>query len=314
MSTTGERQPAARGWHVDEAVPGAGLRTRPRSLWSIAWAQFRRHRPAVVGLCVVVLMTIATIVGPLIWTRSTERIDFRAAKQGPTMAHPFGTDQLGRDLLARVLAGGRVSLSVALLATAVSLAIGVVIGAIAGYAGGWVDGALMRLTDLFLTIPTLPVLILCTALFAGKGTFAQRYAVVVAVIGVLNWMGAARLVRASFLSLKEVEFVAAARSVGARPRAIVLRHILPNALGPIIVTATLSIGTTVIIESSLSFLGLGFQPPQATWGRMLFEAQPTLTTYPHEALFPGCAIIALVLAINALGDGLRDALDPHHRR
>jgi peptide/nickel transport system permease protein len=170
------------------------------------------------------------------------------------MAHPLGTDQLGRDLLARVLAGGRVLLSVALLAMAVSIAIGVVIGATAGYAGAWVDGTLMRLTDLFLTIPTLPVLILCTALFAGKGTFARRYVVMVVVIGVLNWMGTARLVRASFLSLKEVEFVAAVRSVGARPRAIVLRHILPNALGPIIVTATLSIGTTVIIESSLSFL------------------------------------------------------------
>jgi peptide/nickel transport system permease protein len=301
MSTTGERR------------PGAGLRTRPRSLWSLAWGQFRRHRPALVGRCVVV-MTIATIVGPLVWTRSTERIDFRVAKQGPTMAHPLGTDQLGRDLLARVLAGGRVLLSVALLAMAVSIAIGVVIGATAGYAGAWVDGTLMRLTDLFLTIPTLPVLILCTALFAGKGTFARRYVVMVVVIGVLNWMGTARLVRASFLSLKEVEFVAAVRSVGARPRAIVLRHILPNALGPIIVTATLSIGTTVIIESSLSFLGLGFQLPQATWGRMLFEAQPTLTTYPHEALFPGCAIIALALAINALGDGLRDALDPHRHR
>jgi peptide/nickel transport system permease protein len=314
MSAAEERRPALSGWRVDETAPGAGLRSSPRSLWSLAWQQFRRHRPALVGLCVVALMALATIVGPKVWTRSGERIEFRVAKQGPTLTHPFGTDQLGRDLLARVLAGGRVSLSVGLLATAVSIAIGVVIGAGAGYAGGWVDGALMRLTDLFLTIPTLPVLILCTALFAGKGTFARRYLVVVAVIGALNWMATARLVRASFLSLKEVEFVAAARCIGARPLAIVLRHILPNALGPIIVTATLSIGTTVIIESSLSFLGLGFQPPQATWGRMLFEAQPTLTTYPHEALFPGCAIIAFVLAINALGDGLRDALDPHYRR
>jgi peptide/nickel transport system permease protein len=158
------------------------------------------------------------------------------------------------------------------------------------------------------------VLILCTSLFAANGTFGQRYVVVVVVIGALNWMATARLVRASFLSLKETEFVTAARGLGARPTAIVFRHILPNALGPVIVTATLSIGATVIIESSLSFLGLGFQPPQATWGRMLFEAQSTLATHPHEALSPGAAIVLFVLSINALGDGLRDALDPHYRR
>jgi peptide/nickel transport system permease protein len=291
-----------------------GRVARRDSLWSLAWRQFKRHRPAMAGLYIVIVLTVAVIVGPWLWERSTERIDFRVAEQGPSAGHPFGTDELGRDILARVLAGGRVSLSVGLLATAVAIAVGVLIGAVAGYAGSWLDGMLMRLTDLFLTIPTLPVLILCTALFAGSGTFRQRYLVVVAVIGALNWMATARLVRASFLSLKEVEFVTAARSIGARAASIIFRHILPNALGAVIVTATLNIGTTVIIESSLSFLGLGFQPPQATWGRMLFEAQSTLADHPHEAIFPGLAIIVFVLAINALGDGLRDALDPHYRR
>jgi peptide/nickel transport system permease protein len=286
----------------------------PRSRWSQVWQRFRGHRPALVGLWMVVLMTAVTFAGPWVWTRSTERIDFRSAKQGPTVAHPFGTDELGRDVLARVLAGGRVSLSVGFLAMAVSISIGVLIGAIAGYAGAWTDNGLMRLTDLFLTIPTLPVLILCTALFAGKGTFGRRYLVIVTVVGMMNWMVTARLVRASFLSLKTADYVIAARAIGVRPGGIVLRHILPNALGPVAVAATLGIGATVIVESSLSFLGLGFQPPQATWGRMLHEAQRTLATSPHEAIFPGCAIMAFVLAINAIGDGLRDALDPYDSR
>jgi peptide/nickel transport system permease protein len=313
MRSPDDGSSAALTPRVDPVIGGAP-RDLPPSLWLPSWQRFRRHRPALVGLWMIALLVAATLGGPLAWSRSPERIDFPSARQGATLEHPFGTDQLGRDLLARVLAGGRVSLSVGILAIAVSSAIGVLVGAVAGYAGSWVDGGLMRLTDLFLTIPMLPVLILCTALFATDGTFARRYLVVVIVIGALNWMVTARLVRASFLSLKEAEFVTAARAIGARPGAIVLRHILPNALGPVIVTATLGVGATVIIESSLSFLGLGFQPPQATWGRMLFEAQPNLTTAPHEAIGPGCAIISTVLAINTIGDGLRDALDPYGGR
>jgi peptide/nickel transport system permease protein len=218
----------------------------------------------------------------------------------------MGTDELGRDQLVRVLDGGRVSLSVALAAVTVAISVGVAIGAVAGFAGGLVDNLLMRIVDIFYSIPGLFVLILLVTLL-GPGFWT-----IVIALGVLRWMGTARLVRASFLSLREKEFVEAARAIGARQGSIVVKHILPNALSPIIVSATLGIAGAILTESALSFLGLGFQPPQATWGRMLEEAQRAVINDGHwwRGFFPGLMIFITVLSVNYIGDGLRDAVDP----
>lgn len=282
----------------------------PRSPLGMIWLRIRRNRVACLGLLIVVGMSLSVIVIPYVWTESTERIDFADAEQGPSLAHPLGTDELGRDLLARALDGGRISLAVAFLATGMATLVGVIIGALAGYCGGWIDSLLMRLTDMFLAIPLLPVLILCTSLFARDGTFRKRFMVITVVIGFMSWMSSARLMRASVLSLKRAEFVIAARSIGSTHRSILARHLIPNALGPIVIIAATGVGAAVILESSLSFLGLGFQPPQATWGRMLYEAQTTLATHPYEAIVPGLAIVVFVFGINAAGEGLNDALEP----
>jgi peptide/nickel transport system permease protein len=264
-----------------------------------------------------ILMTliIAVVIGPLIWTLPIDEIDFTARLEGPSWAHPLGTDDLGQDLLARILYGGRISLAVGFAAMAVAIFFGVLVGAIAGMAGGAVDAALMWLTDLFLSLPQLPLLLLIIYLFRDTltGLVGLEFGVfilVVAVIGGFRWMQAARLVRAQFMSLREKEFVEAARALGAsRPR-LVLRHILPNALGPVIVAASIDVAAAIIAESTLSFLGLGFPPDVPTWGRLLFDAKDNLDFAPHWALFPGAAIFLTVLSINYIGDGLRDALDP----
>ena len=252
---------------------------------------------------------------PFFWTLPIDEIDFSAQLQGPSWAHPLGTDDLGQDLLARILYGGRISLAVGFAAMAVAIFVGVLVGAIAGMAGGAVDAALMWLTDLFLSLPQLPLLLLIIYLFrdtltALVGLELGVFIMVVAVIGGFRWMPAARLVRAQFLSLREKEFVEAARALGAsRPR-LVMRHILPNALGPVIVAASIDVAAAIIAESTLSFLGLGFPPDVPTWGRLLFDAKDNLDFAPHWALFPGAAIFLTVLSINYIGDGLRDALDP----
>jgi peptide/nickel transport system permease protein len=233
---------------------------------------------------------------------------------------PLGTDSLGRDVLARLLWGGRVSLAVGLISAAIGVTLGTLIGAASGFFGGFLDNLLMRFTDLFIALPQVPLLLLVTFLFRDsiQSSFDRRFGngdlgvfvLIVLVISLLSWMPTARLVRASFLSIKEKEFVEAARSVGVSKTSIVFKHILPNALSPIIVAGTLSVGAAIITESVLSFLGLGFPPNVPTWGRMLYEARDRLQTTPHEAMVPGTAIFLTVLAINYIGDGLRDALDP----
>ncbi|MFT4039654.1 MAG: ABC transporter permease [Thermomicrobiales bacterium] len=282
------------------------VRGESRSLLSDAWRQFRRHKLAVGSLAMMLLMVFGVIVGPMALTYDPERIDFKTKNQPPSLAHPMGTDELGRDQLVRVLDGGRVSLAVALAAVLVSVSVGVAIGALAGYAGGLTDNLLMRLVDVFYSLPGLFVLILLVTLL-GPGFWT-----IVIALGVLRWMGTARLVRASFLSLREKEFVEAARAIGARRGSIVVRHILPNALSPIIVAATLGIAGAILTESALSFLGLGFQPPQATWGRMLEEAQRPVISDGQwwRGFFPGLMIFITVLSVNYIGDGLRDAVDP----
>jgi peptide/nickel transport system permease protein len=293
---------------------------KQRSLWGNAWRQFRRHRLALAGLVLIVFYLLATFVGTLLYPRAIDEIDFMLADAAPSSSYPFGNDSLGQDMLARILWGGRISLSVGILAAAVGILLGTTVGAIAGFFGGFVDGLLMRITDLFISLPTVPLLLLISFLFRDSVTsyFDTHFdngnlgvfVLIVIVIATLSWMPTARLVRSSFLSLKEKEFVEAARSIGATRSTMMFKHILPNVLSPIIVAATLSVGAAIIFESTLSFLGLGFPSDVPTWGRMLFDSKDIFQFHPHEALFPGIVIFLTVLAINYVGDGLRDALDP----
>ncbi len=280
-----------------------------------AWRRFRRHRLAVLGAVVLIAMALAVVLGPSLWKVSINDIDFTARLETSTPTHPFGTDDLGQDLLARMLYGGRISLAVGLGAMMVAVFVGTLIGAVAGISRGSVDAALMLLTDLFLSLPQLPLLLLLIYLFrdALKGLAGPEggvFILVVAVIGGFRWMPVARLVRAQFMSLREKEFVEAARALGASTLRQVMRHILPNALGPVIVAGTINVAEAIIAESTLSFLGLGFPPDIPTWGRLLYDAKDYLDIAPHWALIAGSAIFLAVLAINFVGDGLRDVLDP----
>jgi len=289
---------------------------RPRtSLWREATRRFAKHRLAMIGLVLLTAMVVAVLAGPLVYRVPIDEIDFKAKLKSPTMAHPLGTDDLGQDVLARMLYGGRISLAVGITSMLIAISLGVVVGATAGHLGGPVDHTLMRITDLFLSLPGLPLLLLIVYLFRNAirnvfGPEAGVFILIVVVIGGLRWMPVARLVRAQFLSLREKEFVEAARSLGAPTLRQVWRHILPNAMGPVIVAATIDVAAAIIAESSLSFLGLGFPPDIPTWGRILYDAQDNLDFAPHWALFPGTAIFLTVLSINYIGDGLRDALDP----
>ena len=280
-----------------------------------AWRRFRRHKLAVFCTFVLSIIVLAVLLGPWLWQVPINAIDFEARMQGPSWAHPLGTDDLGQDLLARMLYGGRISLAVGLAAMVIAISFGVVIGAVAGMSKGPVDVFLMWVTDLFLSLPQLPLLLLIFYLFNDTlkkwiGPEAGVFVLVVAVIGGLRWMPVARLVRAQFLTLREKEFVEAARALGASPWRQVTVHILPNAMGPVIVAATIDVAAAIIAESTLSFLGLGFPPDIPTWGRILFDAKDHMDVAVHWALFPGALIFITVLTINYIGDGLRDAYDP----
>jgi peptide/nickel transport system permease protein len=292
-----------------------GPRLRSVSPAAEAWRRFRRHKLALAGLFLLAAMVLMVAVGPLVWKVSINDIDFTARLQPPTHAHPFGTDDLGQDVLARMLYGGRISLAVGLAAMLMAMLVGVTIGAIAGISRGTVDAGLMWLTDLFLSLPQLPLLLILIYLFREKlkvvfGPEIGVFILIVLVIGGFRWMPVARLVRAQFFSLREKEFVEAARALGASVPRQVMRHILPNSLGPVIVAGTTEVAAAIIAESTLSFLGLGFPPDIPTWGRILYDSKEYLDIAPHWALFPGTAIFLAVLCINFVGDGLRDALDP----
>jgi peptide/nickel transport system permease protein len=285
------------------------------SPWAEAWRRFKRHRLAYGSLWLLALLSLAVLLGPLVYKVGINDIDFMTRLKGPSPEHPLGTDDLGRDLLARMLYGGRISLAVGLAAMLTGILIGVLVGAIAGISRGWVDAFLMWLTDLFLSLPQLPLLLLLIFFFRDplKVVFGPEvgiFLLIVLVIGGLSWMPVARLVRAQFFSLREKEFVEAARALGASTQRQVVRHILPNALGPVIVAASINIAAAIITESTLSFLGLGFPPDIPTWGRILYDGRDYLDIAVHWAMFPGLAIFIAVLTINFIGDGLRDALDP----
>jgi peptide/nickel transport system permease protein len=317
MTARGGFRRLGNGTTVETMVGAAPVARAPAhdTLWHEAWRRFRRHRLALVGAVILFTLVTAVITGPFVYRVPIDAIDFRAKLQGPSWAHPLGTDDLGQDLLARMLYGGRISLAVGVAAMLIAISIGTIVGAVAGHVGGAADNILMRVTDLFLSLPALPLLLLVVYLFRDAlkkalGPEAGLFALIVVVIGGLRWMPVARLVRAQFLSLREKEFVEAAKALGAPPIRQVVRHILPNAVGPVIVAASLDVAAAILQESTLSFLGLGFPPDIPTWGRILSDAKDNLDFAPHWAIIAGTAIFLTVLAINYIGDGLRDALDP----
>lgn len=287
------------------------------SPWMIVWIAFRTHKGAMIGAAVFTFITLAVLLGPFIYTIDPQYLEFQHRNQGPSLGHPLGTDNLGRDMLAQLLAGGRIALSVGFTAMVLSLVVGTAVGVIAGFFKR-LDGPLMRLTDLFLALPLLPLLLVIILLFrdtlrAAFGPEMGIFMLMVFVIGITSWMQTARIVRGETLAIKEREYVRAAQSVGTSGSKIVLRHILPNILSPIMVSATLGIANAIITESTLSFLGLGFPPDFPTWGRLLFDGANFISITPARVVWPGLAISLTVLSINFIGDALRDAVDPRVR-
>lgn len=288
-----------------------------RSLWGDVWSQFSTHKGALVGSGVFLLIILVVVLGPYIHTLDPQYLDIRNKNLSPSFAHPMGTDNLGRDTLAQVMAGGRVSLLVGVVAMLLSLSVGTAIGVCAGFFKK-LDGPLMRLTDLFLALPLLPLLLVIIMLFRDSlrsvfGPETGIFILIVFVIGITSWMQTARIVRGDVLALKELEFVVAAHSIGTPSRRIISRHILPNVLSPIMVSATLGIANAIITESALSFLGLGFPSDFPTWGRLLYDGANFMQLTPARVIWPGLAISLTVLSVNYMGDGLRDALDPRIR-
>jgi len=298
------------------------LEAPPLSLAQLFWRRFRRHNMALVGVVVLLLLTLYAVFGSLFQTEAYANFTETGLRlQSPSAAHPFGTDTVGRDILARTIYGGQISLLIGLSAMLVELVIGVGVGALAGYYGKAIDSLLMRITEAWLNIPALFLLLIMAKSFGGRipdiqllgRSFSGSVVVIILIIGLTSWMYLARIVRAEFLSLKEQDFVLAARATGTRNLAIILQHILPNSVAPIVVAATLSVGNAILTESYISFLGLGVQPPTATWGNMLQGAHGYIEQAPWLWIFPGTLILLTVLSINFIGDGLRDALDPRSR-
>jgi glutathione transport system permease protein len=284
------------------------LEERPRSLWRDAWRTLQRNRFALAGGVVLLLFIVVAVAAPLIAPYDPIAQDYDHLLQGPSLSHPFGTDNFGRDILSRVMYGGRISLTVGFLGTLLGVLAGSAIGVTSGFYGGWVDSLLMRLLDILLAFPGL---LLAITIIAVLGVGAIN---VVVAIGIFSIPTFARVLRGSILSLKEADFVTAARAVGANNRRLMLTHLLPNAIQPILVIATLRLGTAILTAASLSFLGLGIRPPSSVWGTMLSDGRDFLQSASYVAIFPGLAILCTVLALNLLGDGLRDALDPKMKK
>ena len=289
--------------------------SRPkRSAFGDLWNQFRAHTGGVIGLVVFTFILLVVFIGPYIQGIDPNKLDIRAKNQGMSLAHPFGTDNLGHDMLAQVMAGGRISLAVGITAMLLALFLGTLVGVLSGYIKR-LDGILMRITDLFLALPLLPLLLVIIMLFrdtlrAAFGPETGIFILIVFVIGVTSWMHTARIVRGDVLAVKSQEFVLAAKSSGMREHRIILKHILPNVMSSIMVSATLGIASAIITESALSFLGLGFPSDFPTWGRLLFDGANFLQITPSRVIWPGLAISLTVLSVNYIGDAIRDALDP----
>lgn len=299
--------------NVESLELNVEARRPPETMATLAWKRFRRHPGALAGAIVLTILILASVFAHLS-PYDPEESDIKNRYQPPSLEHPFGTDGLGRDLLTRTLYGGRVSIFVGLMVVTITLTIGVPIGSIAGYYGGWIDNILMRIIDATLSIPSLMFLILLAAILREKDIpFVESNSVmtIAVVLGVLSWPTVARLVRAVFLTVREMEYVEAAHALGASAPRIILKEILPNGFGPIIVESTLELGYAIMEESGLSFLGFGIMPPTASWGNLLNNAQEHLTQYPWLAIFPGLMIFLTIISVNYIGDGLRDALDPY---
>jgi peptide/nickel transport system permease protein len=296
---------------------GAILSDAPKSQWAEAWDQFTHHRGAMAGLFCFVAIILFCMVGPWFWTVDPGALDTRNRFASPSLAHPMGTMQLGQDVMAQVMYGGRISLAVGLVAMVITLLLGTLIGVLAGFFKS-LDGILMRLTDLFLALPVLPLLLVIIMLFREPlsqrfGTEAGIFILMVTVIGITSWMPVARIVRGDILAIKEREFILAARSIGTPSRRLILKHILPNVLSPIMVSGTLAVANAIITESALSYLGLGFPSDFPTWGKILIDAVQYTERAPWMVIFPGVLISLTVLSVNYMGDGMRDALDPRIR-
>ena len=290
----------------------------PRSQWWDIWDQFRHHKGAMLASFVFLLILFAVLFGKFLWPIDPAYNDFGAMDQRPSLAHPLGTDGLGRDALAQMIQGGRTSIAVGMTAMLLALFLGTLVGVLSGFFRR-LDGILMRITDLFLALPLLPLLLVMMMLFreplsAAFGPEMGIFILMVSAIGITSWMPTARIVRGDVLALKEREFILSAQSIGTTPFKMIMRHILPNVMSPIMVSATLGIANAIITESALSFLGLGFPPDFPTWGRLLNDAAEYLQIYPERVIWPGLAISLTVLSVNYIGDGLRDALDPRLRK
>lgn len=292
---------------------------KPESQLAAVWRQFRQHKGAVFGLCVLGFLVAFVVLGPLLWQAEELKVSdaLKVKNKPPSLRFPLGTDQLGRDMLDRMMWAGQVSLAVGFIAMLIAIFFGTFIGILAGYFKR-LDGPLMRLTDMFLALPLIPLLLVMVMLFRDKlakfvGPELGAFLLIVFAIGMTSWMHAARIVRGEVLALKEREYVLASRSIGAPSRRIILRHILPNVISPVMVAATLGIAEAIITESVLSFLGLGFPPDFPTWGRLLYDGLSYMQLYPERVIWPGLAISLTVLSVNYIGDGLRDALDPKAR-
>ncbi|WP_323007652.1 ABC transporter permease [Pseudorhodobacter sp.] len=307
---------------TETAHPAAAL-PKPRSQWADVWVQFKSHKGALIGLFVFASLVLFVSIGPLVWSKDPTFINpdpltmIKTRNKPPSLEFPLGTDQLGRDMLARMMKGGQTSIAVGLTAMVISITLGTFVGVMAGYFRR-LDNLLMRVTDLFLALPLLPLLLVMAMLFRAPlskafGPEGGTFLLIVTAIGLTSWMQAARVVRGEVLALKEREFVLAARSIGTPSRRMILRHVLPNVMSPIMVAATLGIANAIITESALSFLGLGFPPDFPTWGRLLFDGAEYIQQYPERVIWPGVAISLTVLSVNYIGDGLRDALDPRIR-
>lgn len=301
------------------------LEAPPLSLRQMTWLRFRRHKLAMAGAVMLILLFAYSFGGMLFFSEDyANHTDTTLRLQPPSLAHPFGTDTVGRDILARTIYGGQISLMIGLTAMLVEVLVGVLVGAIAGYYGGWIDAVLMRFTEAIFVIPSIFLLIVMAKTFASRmpdisilgRELSGSVVVVILIIGLTSWMYLARIVRAQFISLKEREFILAARATGTPALQVIFGHILPNTIAPIVVSATLSIAASILFESYISFLGMGVQPPTATWGNMLTAASSDFNKVqnaPWFWIFPGMLIVLTVLSINFLGDGLRDALDPRSR-
>lgn len=294
-----------------------GRKSQSSSQWRDTWQQFAKHKGAVVGMVVFFGIILTVIIGPYVYQVNPSETNVRARNQMPSLERPFGTDNLGRDLLAQNLAGGRISLSVGVTAMLISITVGSTIGLLSGFYRR-LDGILMRLTDLFLALPLLPLLLVIIMLFRDslRGVFGPQtgiFILIVTVIGLTSWMNTARVVRGEVLAVREREFVTAASALGSVNRRVILLHIFPNVLSPILVSATLGVANAIITESALSFLGLGFPSDVPTWGRLLFDGKDYMNITPTRVVWPGVLISLVVLSVNFMGDGLRDALDPKLR-